>query len=96
MVLKRRGELPLPVCYRNQWLLEAWKMDNDYVAMASLDLSMAFEIVDVKLEKFAILGLPGEMINLIKMWVSEQYSDIWIQFMELANLTLLPSHMILQ
>ena len=43
--------------------------DNCYVALADIYLSAAFDIVDVKLliKRLTILGLPSEVINLIKL-----------------------------
>ena len=45
--------------------------DDNYVAMASLDLSAALDIVDVKLliKRLTILRLPGNLINLIEQTI---------------------------
>ena len=48
--------------------LIARAMDDDcYVALAGMDLSAAFDIVDVKLliKHFTILGSPGDVIKLV-------------------------------
>ena len=41
--------------------------DNCYVALARIDLSAAFDIVDIELliKRLRILGLPSDVINLI-------------------------------
>ena len=52
--------------------------DNNYVLMASLDLSSAFDIVNVELlvKRLKILGLPKDLIALIKNWLSERCSYV--------------------
>ena len=49
--------------------------DDNYVALASLDLSAAFDIVDVRLllKRLQIIGLPGDVIKLIEIWLKERY-----------------------
>ena len=44
---------------------------NKYVVMASLDLSAAFDIVNVNLllKRLKIIGLPDDVIELIKVWL---------------------------
>ena len=48
--------------------------------LSSLDLSAAFDLVDIKLliKRLHIIGLPGDIINLIKEWLSNRhyYVDI--------------------
>ena len=56
--------------------LIARALDNDsYVAMASIDLSAAFDVVDVGLllKRLRILGLPEDLVNLIEIWLKERY-----------------------
>ena len=45
------------------------------MALASIDLSAAFDVVDVELliKCLTILGLPGDVINLIKNWLKERF-----------------------
>ena len=46
--------------------------DNDcYVVMASLDLSMAFDMVNTELliKRLRVMGMPLDLINLIKEWL---------------------------
>ena len=56
--------------------LIARALDDDcYVALAGIDLSAAFDVVDVELliKRLTILGLPGDVINLIKIWLKERF-----------------------
>ena len=56
--------------------LIARALDEDsYVAMASIDLSAAFDIVDVGLliKRLKILGLPDDVVGLIEIWLRERY-----------------------
>ena len=48
--------------------------DDDFVALASIDLSAAFDIVDVNLliKKLVILGLPNDVVKLIEIWLKER------------------------
>ena len=54
--------------------------ENNYALMASLDLSAAFDVVNVKLllKRLKIIGLPGDVISLIKIWLEQRmfYVDI--------------------
>ena len=45
------------------------------MALAYIDLSAAFDVVDVELliKCLTILGLPGDVINLIKNWLKERF-----------------------
>ena len=46
--------------------------DNDcYVVMASLDLSMAFDMVNIELlvKRLRIMGMPNDVIKLIREWL---------------------------
>ena len=49
--------------------------EDNYVAMASIDLSAAFDIVDVGLliKRLKILGLPDDLVGLIEIWLRERY-----------------------
>ena len=44
--------------------------DDEFVAMASLDLSAAFDVVNVPLliKRLDIIGLPGDVIMLIETY----------------------------
>ena len=46
--------------------------DNDcYVVMASMDLSLAFDLVNTELlvKRLRIMGMPNDLINLIREWL---------------------------
>ena len=45
------------------------------MALASIDLSAAFDIIDVDLliKRLVILGLPNDVVNLIEIWLKERY-----------------------
>ena len=49
--------------------------EGNYVAMASLDLSAAFDVVDVPLliKRLTIMGLPDDLVELIRIWLTERY-----------------------
>lgn len=49
--------------------------ENNYALMANLDLSAAFDVVNVNLllKRLQIVGLPDDLIELIKKWLSTRY-----------------------
>ena len=48
--------------------------DDNYVAMASLDLSSAFDVVNIPLliKRLKIVGLPDDVVDLIKTCLTER------------------------
>ena len=48
--------------------------DDEFVAMASLDLSAAFDVVNVPLliTRLRVVGLPNDVIRLIEVWLTER------------------------
>ena len=54
--------------------------ENNYALMASLDLSSAFDVVNVKLllKRLKIIGLPEDVILLVEIWLKQRlfYVDI--------------------
>ena len=48
--------------------------DNNFTIMASLDLSAAFDLVNVELliKRLRIIGLPGDLISLIEIWLTDR------------------------
>ena len=46
--------------------------ENNYVAVASLDLSSAFDVVNTNLllTRLSIMGLPQDILALIKEWLT--------------------------
>ena len=47
--------------------------EDNYVAMASLDLSAAFNVVNIELllTRLRILGLPADNVALIEIWLKK-------------------------
>ena len=58
--------------------------DNNYVALASLDLSAAFDIVNVALliKRLQIMGLPPDVVRLIEIWLKERYFYVRVNGLE--------------
>ena len=51
--------------------LIARALDNDcYVALAGIDLSAAFDVVDIDplVKRLQTFGLPNDIVQLIKIW----------------------------
>jgi hypothetical protein len=48
--------------------------DEDYVILASLDLSAAFDLVNISLliKRLRILSLNCDIVNLIKVWLGNR------------------------
>ena len=53
---------------------------DDYALMSTLDLSSAFDVVNVELllRRLKILGLPGDIISLISEWLTNRYFYVGI------------------
>ena len=50
-------------------------LDNDeFVLVASLDLSSAFDVVNINLllKRMRIIGLPPDVVDLVKVWLKER------------------------
>ena len=65
--------------------LIAWALDNDdHALMASIDLSSAFDIVniDMLMVKLELVSLPGDVIALIEVWLRN-----WFFYVDLADHT---------
>ena len=71
-----------------QSLLSRALDQNNYAIMASLDLSAAFDVINVNLliERLKIMGLPADIVDLIRAWLSTRHcyvtvnndcSDFW-------------------
>jgi hypothetical protein len=48
--------------------------NDDYILVASLDLSSAFDVVNVELllKRMRIIGLPDDVIELVNVWLCER------------------------
>ena len=52
------------------------KLDkNDFAAMGSLDLSAAFDLVnlDLLMKRLKIMGIPNDVLSLLKVWLRERF-----------------------
>ena len=49
--------------------------ENGYAAMSSLDLSAAFDLVnlDLLLERLKIMGIPKDLLRLLKIWLRDRH-----------------------
>ena len=49
--------------------------NNNFAIMSSIDLSAAFDVVNVNLliKRLEIIGLPIDIIDLLKLWLTERY-----------------------
>ena len=58
-----------------QYLIARALDDDEYALMASLDLSSAFDVVNVELllKRLRIMGLPCDMVTLISEWLSNRF-----------------------
>ena len=47
---------------------------NNYALMASIDLSAAFDLVNIKLlmKRLKVIGLPNDILRLIELWLSKR------------------------
>ena len=52
-----------------------------YALMSSIDLSAAFDVVnvDLLLKRLRIIGLPGDLIELIRIWLDQRYYYVTIE-----------------
>jgi hypothetical protein len=57
--------------------------DDNFVLVASLDLSSAFDVVDINLlvKRLKIVGLPSDMIYLITVWLKDRFFYVSIDGM---------------
>ena len=54
--------------------------ESNYILMASIEFSAAFDMVNVDLliSRLRIIGLPGDLVGLIQLWLENQmfYEDV--------------------
>ena len=55
--------------------------DNNYVAVASLDLSSAFDVVNIGLllTRLTIMGLPQDIVGLLKVWLADRVAYVEVE-----------------
>ena len=58
--------------------------NDSYAALAGIDLSAAFDVVDVELliKCLTILGLPEDVVALIKIWLKERFFYVCVNGLE--------------
>ena len=58
--------------------------DDEFVLLASLDLSSGFDVVDVRLliKRMRIMGLPDDLIILVETWLKKRFF-----YVEVDNVT---------
>jgi hypothetical protein len=63
--------------------------DDNYIALASIDLSSAFDKVDVQmlLKRLRIFGLLVDDVNLIEIWLRERYFHVSVYGMSSTIVT---------
>ena len=93
MALKRIEVLQLSL--QLQSLIARGLDEDNFVAMGSLDLSAAFDVVNIELlvKRLEILGLPGDVVALIEIWLKNrlfyiQVSDLNSNFFEINSGTI--------
>ena len=49
--------------------------NNNFAIMSSIDLSAAFDVVNIELliKRLIIIGLPNDIIDLLKLWLTERF-----------------------
>ena len=70
----KKGKSTLSLGLKIQSLLARALDDDNYALMASLDLSAAFDVVNIRLlvKRLKIVGLPEDVINLIEIWLQDR------------------------
>ena len=61
--------------------LIAHALDEDnYALMASVDLSAAFDVVNIDLlmKRLRVIGLPEDILDLIQVWLKDQFFNVEI------------------
>ena len=62
-------------CLELQSIIASHCDAGDFVAVCSLDLTSAFDVVNVKLliKRLQIIGLPVQLVNVIEDWLTDRY-----------------------
>jgi hypothetical protein len=62
------------LCSQLQSIIAQALCEDKYPLIASLDLSSAFDIINVNLliKRLKIMGMPGDLIDLIDVWLNER------------------------
>ena len=67
----KKGKSTTSLALQLQSLIARALDDDNFVLMASLDLSAAFDVVDIGLlmQRLRIIGLPEDILSLIEIWL---------------------------
>jgi retron-type reverse transcriptase len=70
----KTGKSTVTATMELQSLIAASLDQNEYVAVASLDLSAAFDVVnvDLLLDRLFIMGIPDDIIELLAAWLKDR------------------------
>ena len=70
----KKGKSTLTLGLKIQSLIARALDEDNYALMASLDLSAAFDVVNIRLliKRLKIMGLPEDVIELIKVWLTNR------------------------
>ena len=51
--------------------------DDNHALMASLDLSAAFDTVNINLllKRMRIMGLPDDLVDLVSVWLKDRFNN---------------------
>ena len=55
--------------------------EGDYVAVASLDMSAAFDVINVDLliRRMEIIGLPKDLLDLLTSWLNDRWAYVEVE-----------------
>ena len=70
----KRGKSTATLALQLQSLIARALDDDKYVVMASIDLSAAFDVVNIDLlmKRLRIIGLPEDLLYLIEIWLKDR------------------------
>jgi len=76
---KRRSTITAAPCLQRQIARGLDK--NQYVTVASMDLSAAFDVVniDLLLQRLSIAGLPQDVVGLLRSWLTEREAYVEVE-----------------
>jgi hypothetical protein len=78
----KKGRSTLTLGLKIQSLIARVLDEDNYAIMASLDLSAVFDVVNISLliKRLKILGLPADVIDLIKVWLRNRSLYVSIDY----------------
>jgi hypothetical protein len=77
----KRGRSASTISFDLQSLIARVLENDEYVLLASLDLSSASDVVDINLllKRLTVLGLPGDIVGLVEIWFRDRYTFVSIE-----------------